>query len=333
MRRKVAPIPGLTALRLSAVFGALAVLGIPAVLGVAGASTQSSPAARLRANEAAARRDVVQHLRSLRLPSDVTSISTEPRFARSFTSDAGPGSRYDAHDMAMWSTAASPETIIAYVRAHAPAEATADPGTGSGGDSRTGVSSLDVQFSWPDVGQELLNRTLTVTVVTPAHGRSVILAQTESSWFVPRSASELVPRGVRAVLITLRLGPSGTGPVVQPSGHVQTSTYLVWRSARVHALVDEFNALPIVQPGAEPIACPLILTGSEASGLTLAFKTGRNGTTLARAEVSAHRGQGWDDGAGPCDPIDFWIGARQQTSLMSTTFVKDVGKLIGANIS
>ena len=303
-------------------------LGVAAITaasatGAAGASAQT----RLQANQAAARQDAARHLQGVRLPSDATRISTEPGFAKAFAVMAGPGGKYDAQDHAIWTTTATPQAIIAYVKAHAPAGSTADVGTGSGSDTKTGVSSIDVQFSWPDLGQQLLNRMLTVTVVTPRHGDSVIVAQTQSTWFVPRSAAERVPDGVRAVLITVRLGPPGTGPVIKPGGRVHTSTYLVWRAARVRTLVDEFNGLPIIQPGAEPIACPMILTGSEASQLTLAFKTARQGTTLATAQVDVHRGQSWDDGGGPCNPIDFWIAGNQQTSLMSPTFVKQVGEL------
>jgi hypothetical protein len=121
--------------------------------------------------------------------------------------------------------------------------------------------------------------------------------------------------------------------VIKPGGRVHTSTYLVWRTARVRALVNEFNSLPIVQPSTQPLGCPLMLTGSAASELTLAFKTGRKGATVSKAQVYIRRGQTWDDGGGPCDPISFWIGGRQQTALTSPTFVKQVGKLIGANIS
>jgi hypothetical protein len=275
-----------------------------------GASAQSE----LAANRAAAHSDVVQHLRGVRMPAGATSIRTEPQFAKAFGVISGPGGKYDASDQAMWTTEASPQSILAYVKAHKPAGAIADMGSGSGSDSKTGVTSIDIQFSWPDVSRKLLNRMLTVTVV-------------------PRSAAEMVPNGVHAVQITLRLGPTPTGPVVKPGGHVKTTTYLVWRAARVRALIDAFDRVPIVQPGAEPIACPLELTGSEASGLTLDFKSGRNGATLAHVEVSAQRGAHGYDGAGPCNPIDFWIGAKQQTSLMSPTFVRQVGKLIGANIS
>ena len=310
-----------------------ATLASAATVAAASAATGASAQTQLHANQAAARQDAARHLQSVRVPGDATRLSVEPGFAKGFAVTVGPGGNYDAQDHSMWTTTASPQTIIAYVRAHAPRGATADVGTGSGSDTRTGVSSIDIQFSWPDLGRKLLNRMLTVTVVTPRHGDSVIVAQTQSAWFVPRSAAERVPAGVRAVQITVRLGPAVSGPVIKPGGRVQTSTYLVWRAARVRALVDEFNGLAIIQPGAEPIACPMMLTGSEASQLTLAFKSGRHGATLASAQVDVHRGQSWDDGGGACNPIDFWIAGKQQTGLMSPTFVKQVGKLVGADIS
>jgi hypothetical protein len=300
--------------------------------GVAAGAPCALAQTQLQANKVAARDDAAQHLGDVRLPEAVKSVRTVPGFAKSFVITAGPDPRYQVDDDAIWTTTASPMAIVAYVKAHAPAGSTAELGSGTSSDTKTGVTSVDVQFSWPDLGQQLLNRMLTVTVVAPRAGRSVIVAQAQSAWFLPRSAAEFVPNSVRAVAITLRLGPSATGPVVK-SGPVQTSTYVVWRSARVKALASEFNGLPIIQPGAEPIACPLMLTGSEASELTLAFKTGRHGATLARAEVSIHRGQSWDDGGGPCNPIDFWLAEKQQTSLTSATFVKQVGKLIGADIS
>jgi hypothetical protein len=318
-------------LRLFLVLAALIALACAA--SGASASASASPETQLQANRTAARQDARQHLQRLRLPSAVTGIRAEPAFAKSLNGPIELNGRYSAGDDAFWTTSASPHAIIAYVQAHRPAGSTADAGSGSSSDTKTGVTSVDVQFSWPDLTDRVLNRTLTVTVVTPLHGRSVIVAQTQSDWFVPRSSSERVPRGVHAVAITLRLGPAGSGPVIKAGGHVQTSTYVVWRASRVRALVSEFNGLAIIQPSLGPIACPVILTGSEASGLTLAFKASQTGATLAHAQVSVHRGQTWDDGGGACDPISFWIGAKQQTPLASPTFVKQVGKLIGANIS
>lgn len=286
-------------------------------------------------NRAAAERDARELLARLQLPpTNVTSPRTIPGFARSFLPDFPPLSRYSA-SASRWEVAgAGPTAIIAYVRAHPPAGSTLDNGSGTSSDTRTGVTSIDVQFSWPDVPDQLLDRTLTVTVVTPRHGRSVVVARSQSAWYVPRAASESVPSGVRAVKITVRLGPATTGgPVMKPGGKVRTTTYVISDAARVAALVKSFDALPIVQPSTGPIPCPMILTGSTSSQLTLAFMTGVHGKTLAEAQVFIHRGAQWEDGGGPCNPIAFTIGGKQQTALTSPTFVKQVGKLVGADIS
>jgi hypothetical protein len=34
-----------------------------------------------------------------------------------------------------------------------------------------------------------------------------------------------------------------------------------------------------------------------------------------------------------CDPIEFWVHGKTQKSLTSQTFVKQIARLIGANIS
>jgi hypothetical protein len=313
-------------------------VGVPAIAGTAPARAGQAQGRQaqnqLRANEHAARADARRLLTRVRLPpSGIGPTGKLPAFARSFATSSSPKGTYYASFLRWIVSSASPRSIIAYVRKHPPAGSTEDVGTGSSSDTKTGVSSVEVQFSWPDVPRQLMNRALTVTVVTPADGNSVVIAQSESAWYVPRSFSERVPGGVHTVAITVRLGPATIGPVVKPGGRVHTTTYVVWRPARVRALVSTFDGLPIVQPAVQPLGCPLILTGSSASELTLAFKTGRGGATLARAQVNIHRGGAWEDGGGACDPIDFWIGGRQQTELTSPTFVKQIGKLVGADIS
>lgn len=289
---------------------------------------------RVQANQRAARRDARQLLERLRLPpTDITAPRTIPAFARGFLTNSSPAST-DYAGASRWEVAsASPRAIIAYVRKHRPAGSTLDFGSGSSSDSKTGVTSIDVQFSWPDVSGQLLNRSLTVTVATPRHGPSVVIARSESAWFVPRPVSESVPAGVHTVAVTVRLGPALPGPVMKPGGKVHTMTYVISRAARVATLVNSFDQLPIVQPSSEPVACPLLLTGSSASQLTLAFMTGRHGRILARAQVYIHRGRRWEDGGSACDPIDFWIGGRRQTELTSPSFVKQVGSMVGADIS
>jgi hypothetical protein len=300
------------------------------VLGISAAAAARS---QVQANQQAARRDARQLVGRLQLPASARHIRAEPRFASSLFGSLYPGCRCYAKAQAWWTITGVPHRIIAYVRRHPPAGSTLDIGTGSSRDSKTGVTAIDVQFSWPDVPSLLLNRVLTVTVITPPHGNSVLVAQSESAWFVPRPRGEQVPGGVHVVAITLRLGPPATGPVVRPGGRVHTTMYLVRRPARVRALVRTVDTLAIVQPSIQPLGCPMILTGSSASELTLAFKTSSTGTTLARAQVYVRRGAGAADGADPCSPINFWIHGRQQTALTSPSFVREIGKLIGADIS
>ena len=289
---------------------------------------------RLQANQRAARRDARQLLERVRLPpTEITAPRTIPPFARGFLTDFSPASSYYASASRWELASARPEALIAYVRKHRPVGSTLDLGSGTSSDSKTGVSSIDVRLSWPNVAGRLLNRSLTVTVATPRHGPSVVIARSDSAWFVPRPASEGVPAGVHAVAVTVRLGPALPGPVIKHGAKVHTTAYVISRASRVAALVRSFDRLPIVQPSSEPVACPLLLTGSSASQLTLAFVTGRHGRTLARAQVYIHRGRRWEDGGGACDPIDFWIGGRQQTALTSPSFVKQVGRLVGADIS
>lgn len=313
-------------------FGLAAVMVTALV--TASASGAGQAQSQLRANQVAARRDAQEMLARLQLPlSAVSSPSTIPGFARSFLSGSSPISRYYARASRWQMTDERPKAVIAYVERHRPAGSALDLGSGTSSDTKTGVSSINIQFSWPDVPGRLVNRHLTVTVVAPRHGHSVVVADSESAWFVPRPATESVPAGVHAIAITVRLGPPATGPVVRPGGKVHTSTHVIWRSASVAALLKTFNGLPITQPSLQPLSCPMMLTGSSASELTLAFRTGRHGTTLARAQVFIHRGRRWEDGGGPCDPISFEIGGRQQTALTSPTFVKQVGRLVGADIS
>lgn len=312
--------------------------GVTAVAGTAwaiSAAAHAQPAqTQLQANRRAAVRDARQLLARLQLPpTSITSPPKVPRFAQSFAMASPPLSRYYAYAQRWEIAGASPETIIDYVKEHRPAGSSEDLGSGSSSDSKTGVSSIDVQFSWPDVSGRLVNRSLTVTVVTPRRGHSVVIAQSQSAWFVPRPVSERVPAGVHAVAITVRLGPPAPGPVVRPGGKIHSSTHFVSRPAAVATLLRTFDALPIVQPSLQPLGCPMILTGSSASELTLAFMTGRHGRTLARAQVYIHRGAQSADGAGPCNPIEFSIGGRQQTALTSPTFVRQIGKLVGADIS
>ena len=292
-----------------------------------GASAAGAQAkTQLQANKVAAHRDARQLLTRLRLPKDLTRIGSAPRWAIQAAALPLTGG-ISAADETWWTTTASPQAIIDFLKAHRPAGA-ADDGIGSEHNFQTGVNNLNVEFSWPPVGLQLYNRSLTVTVVTPPHGDSVVVAQSESSWIVPRPASELVPRRAQVVDVRLRIGHGLGG-----SRHMRTSTYVVWRQARVTEIVRQFNALQTVQDGAVMAGCTLMLPNRPY--LTLTFRSGRGPghPVLAHAKVFVSPGSQGASGRNSCDPIVFWIGSREEPMLTSPTFVSWIGKLIGANIS
>ncbi len=293
---------------------------------IAQGAHSSPPASQLQRNEQAARLDARAALASLRLPAGVRRIAGEPRFARPLFG-AGPTSNaYNASDESWWTTAANPTAIIAYVREHRPAGASII-GSGSGSDPAAALTALELQLSWPPVGQEVYNRTLTLTVITPGHGDSAIVAQSEASWIVPRAPSERVPAGVHEIAISLRIG---TGPFGER--HMHTRTQLVRRPSTVARVVRELDSLPITQPGGV-LSCPALVGGDQRPKLTLQFRAGPAGPALARAAVFVMRGRERGSGWNACDPIEFWVAGRAQTPLTSRTFVHQIGGLIGADIS
>lgn len=200
-------------------------------------------------------------------------------------------------------------------------------GSGSGSDPAAGLTSLELQLSWPPVGEQVYNRTLTLTVITPGHGDSAIVAQGEASWIVPRAPSERVPARVHEIAISLRIG---IGPFDER--HMHTRTQLVRRPSTVARVVRELDSLPITQPGGV-LSCPALVGGDQRPKLTLQFRAGPAGPALAEATVFVMPGRNGASGWNACDPIEFWIAGRAQTPLTSRTFVHRIGLLIGANIS
>ncbi len=297
----------------------LAVLLVLAGLVVAVAQAGQS---QLQANKAAAQRDARELLALLHLPKDVKRSAGRPRVGGTLLGDSSAGDQYFAGDQAFWTTDADPQTVIDFIKAHRPRGSQIES-SGSGNAGST--SSLDVMFTWPALGQQVYNRTLIVTVYSAPNDPSAVEASSQSSWIVPRPSAERVPSGVRDVAISLRIGTGVSG-----MRHMHISTYAVWRKPRVAALVNEFNRLPIVQPGVE-YACPLMLSGRPA--LTLQFRAGPAGPALARAEVYVSPGKRGYAGWNECNAIQFWIGGRQQTALTSQTFVRQIGLMIGAKIS
>ncbi len=305
---------------------ALAVpLALMALLASSGRDLAAAGTAnRLAANRAAARADARTLLARLRLPADVRELRHGPAIAKAVPGLIRPPDRYLYTDTGWWSTSAEPGTVINYLVAHRPRGALIQT-TGASTGPATANSWRNIVFSWPEIGQRVWSRSLTVELVTPVHGPTVIVAQSTSSWIVPRPYSELVPRTVRDVTILLKIG---TGPF--GADHMRTRVYRVWRAARVSQLVDSFNRLPIVQPG-QVIACTLML--ARGPQLTLRFQNRSGGPAIALATLRVTPGTRGGSGSGGCDPIHFWMHGSAQTSLTSQTFVKQIGRLIGVSIS
>ena len=294
-----------------------------AVLAIAGVAA-AQPETQLQTNKAAAQRDARKLLSLVRLPKDMRRSAARPRVGGMLVGERSANGPYYAGDQAYWTTEADPQAIMAYIKAHKPAGSTIE----TSGSSTAPETSLDVMFIWPALGVRVYGRTMWVSVVSAPGSPSAVVAQSQSGWMVPRASAERVPTSVRSVAITLRLGSGLAGT----NGHMHISTYVVWRRVRVAALVNAFNRLPIVQPGTMP-SCTLEVGGNDRPALTLQFRAGQAGPALARARVYVIPGKNGDAGWNMCNPIQFWIGSKQQTSLTSQTFVRQIGRLIGANIS
>ncbi len=267
-------------------------------------------ATQLPANKLAARQDAAALVASLRLPSGATRLAGKPADISSF----------GVSDQGKWTSGNAPKTVIAYIRSHPPAGGKLQS-WGSGGDS------LTLWYDWPSVRQELYGRSLRIDVVTPPHGNSTIVATSQSDWIVPRPASERVPSGVSVVDVTLRVGGGTFGTT-----HPVTTRHVFTDTATVDSLVSRIDALTTVQPGLI-YGCPLELAGPARPLLTLVFRAGAAAPALARAEVGVHRGKDGGSGWTSCDPIDFWVDGRQQQPLTSQSFVRQIARLIGADIS
>ncbi|MDE3134038.1 MAG: hypothetical protein KGL15_08235 [Acidobacteriota bacterium] len=217
---------------------------------------------------------------------------------------------------AWWTSRESPAAILAYVRAH-------EPAWNRYVQVMTQQQSTSLLYTWTIEGPHLYSRELQVTAVKLADGRTGIMARAASVWTVPRRRGEQLPARVRSVTVTLRIG-SGVGGMK----HQRTRTVRFTHAATVASIVKAFNALQISPPG-QVYMCPLLLPGRPL----LALRFIGAGAMLAKAQVYVYPGHNGGSGWNNCDAIQFWIDGKQQTSLISRTFVAYIGRLIGANIS
>lgn len=269
---------------------------------------------RLRANRETAWRDTRALLAELLLPPGAARSASRPPSPSLRPPRISALNTVGAH--AWWTSRRSPAQVLAYFRAHAPGP--------SGQVEVVTEPTSSVILMWAIDGPHLFSQQLQLTVAALPDGRTGIMAQAQSTWMVPRSQSERVPSGVRAVAVTLRIG-TGLGGTKHRRSHI----YRITGAARVDAIVSAIDALPIVQPGIV-YSCAELL--QDVPQLTLRFLSA-TGSTVARAQVNVFPGRHGASGWTSCDPIDFWIGARRQTPLTSHTFVSRIATMLGADFS
>jgi hypothetical protein len=273
----------------------------------------------LAGNRSAALRDVVSHLRSVRLPAGAVRVYHEPHgdsdllaASGQAESDSGPA---QAH--AWWILSEPAAQVLAYVEAHRPAGASF-AGSGGGGNYKTGATDQEISYSWPDIGIRVSQRSLYVTVMQLPDGKTGVLVQGWSSSTVPRPQSERVPNGVTAVRVTLQRPPKRPG-----AGKLGArSRVVITQRRRVAEAIKLVDALGLSQG----IGSCTAMFGPPGS-LTVTYSAGPAGPVLAQARIVIP--VGWTAiGANFCNPIEFTVrGRTEEPALVGGSFARGILKL------
>jgi hypothetical protein len=136
----------------------------------------------------------------------------------------------------------------------------------------------------------------------------------------PAVASNRVPGTVKQIAVTLTFPPR-VGDSRRPVRRTLT------RAATVKRVISAVDALKAAQTR---IMCPMIMIlGPE---LTVVFRAGPAGPTLAEAQAEVTLGTHGSSGSSSCFPIRF-SAHGVQTPLIGNSFVRLMGGLIGTPIS
>ncbi|MGI8505415.1 MAG: hypothetical protein ACR2MK_01180 [Solirubrobacteraceae bacterium] len=295
---------------------------IGACAGAAFAGTVSAapgkPVVTSASNRRAARSDAAKLLRRLRLPVGASVSTTEPAgdggLLKPLRALVATTARADVH--AWWVVPGRPDSLLAYIKAHAPAGAKFyATGSGSGGPSGRTVETLD--YSWPAIGGVIGLRELAVSVTSLSSSATGVLAQAESDWIVPRPASERVPAGTHEIDVT---SAKLDGPT--------TASLSVTSAVKVRRIVALIDKMPIVQPGT--YSCPG-LTNVGARVVRLAFRARVAGKLLARATYVDY--PPLTAPSGPCNAIDFSVRGHRRAPLIGGDFVTQAQRVLGVSLT
>lgn len=193
------------------------------------------------------------------------------------------------------------------------------PGRAAAATTTPDATDQEINYSWPNIGIRVSQRSLYVTVMQLADGKTGVLAQAWSSWTMPRAPSERVPSGVTAVRVTLQRPPKRPG--ARKLGEL--SRAMITQSRKVAKAIKQVDALGLSQ-GTGSCTAMLRPPGS----LTITYSATPSGPALARAQISI--ALGWSViGANFCNPIKFTIRGRNEPALVGASFAPGILKLAG----
>jgi len=272
---------------------------------------------KAKSNRRAARLDAASLITKLTLPAGATRVPAQPAHDHGYLKPMPVLESESASETAhaWWTASGDPASVLAAIEANPPAGATQD-GTGSGGNSKTGSSELDVVYQWPPIAGVLGSRTLQVTVTSIGGGRTGVLAESQSDWIVPRPARERIPAATRVVQIASAVPGAADGGSVT-----------VTRDDQTRSIVALLNRLPIEQPGVT--ACPLL---SDPRTITMTFRGRASGPALAVLRFADYRPWKVAD-SDQCAPVELSIGGRRRPDLDGGDFITRIERIIGLSIT
>lgn len=244
------------------------------------------------------------------LPAGATQSATEPADAHQLTHPLFLFAyATSADDHAFYLTSATPDAVIATVKAHLPAGAR-QAGYVYGGGMSAVEYSVPAPGGWspgrPDLG---------VAAVTMPGGRTAVRIDADVRYLAPHPPGALIPPGVHSVTITMA---KWDGPVLL--SRVITAHRAIQRLA---ALIDGLPLLAAL-PG-EAFSCPAY---GVAPIVTIVFRNA-GGARLASTSEEADT----PDVAGPCSSVTFTVGGHPEPSLLDGhTLLRRAGAIAGVRL-
>lgn len=269
----------------------------------------------VRANRQAAVQEARVLIDRLVLPPSAIRVSREPLGDRALSRPAtlpGEVNLIDLHRY--WRVPDPAASLFGFIRSHPPA-GSRWAGSGLPGEGSQ-PSTLSITYNWSPVDGVLDSRSLAVTVVK-LPGATVVRADAEVVWAVPRPEKERIPAGAHVLDVTIAREPSRS-----EESSFTITVHDPQTLAEISALIDE---LPTVQPSASGL-CPDLVPRPT---VTFTFRS-KSGVPLAIASTPAST-------AGPlngCNAMNFTVLGRVQNKLLDgAVVVRDAEALLGVDLT